>query len=253
MWQITLKGRIDNFNRAAVNHALKPIGVAVPRNIKAGHALIGFADDKLNEAYDQALMNVSFSAARANLELKIQEVADDLLSAARARWLGRYIKTRLDSHFGADEVDGQAFKRAERELSERAWRYRLKYNMRDVGKALGDAVSFMQTALCEQNPAQAKALRHAIDACTTFDLIVMASCGVAAYGRFTPKDILCAALQKDPEAYVRGKAPMQDWVISGNWGRVVLKAGPYNDDARLDDLAKELAARLAGWDLRYYR
>jgi len=97
MWQITLKGRIDNFNRAAVNHALKPIGAAVPRNIKTGHALISFADDKLNEAYDQALMNVSFSAARAKLEPKIQVVTDNVISGEdRPRWLRRIIKTRLD-------------------------------------------------------------------------------------------------------------------------------------------------------------
>jgi hypothetical protein len=81
----------------------------------------------------------------------------------------------------------------------------------------------------------------------------MAACGVGAAGRFTPKDILCAALQKDREAYLRGKAPMQDWVSSGNWGRAVLRAGPYNDDARLDELAKELADRLATWDMSYYR
>ena len=96
MWQITLKGCIDNFNRAAVNHALKPIGAAVPRNIKTGHALISFADDKLNEAYDQALMNVSFSAG-AKLEPKIQEVVDEAhVSVDQARWLRRIIKTRLD-------------------------------------------------------------------------------------------------------------------------------------------------------------
>ena len=125
-------------------------------------------------------------------------------------------------------MDGQAFKRVERELSDRAWRYRVKYNMRDCGEALGNVVSLMQTALCEQNPAQAEALRATIDACTMFDLVAMASRGVAVHGRFTPKDILCAALQKDPEAYARGKSPMQDLVISGNWGRAVLRAGPYN-------------------------
>jgi hypothetical protein len=88
MWQSTLKRRIDKFNRAAVNHALKPIGVTVPRNMEAGHAFIKFADDQLNEAYDRALMNVSFSAAAwAKFEPKTQEMPSELTFADHARRL----------------------------------------------------------------------------------------------------------------------------------------------------------------------
>jgi hypothetical protein len=246
MWRSVLWRRIDKFNRAAVNHALEPIERAVPRNIEAGHALVRFGDERVNEAYDRALINVSFSAtAWAKFELKPQEMeSEGLLSADEARRLGAIIKNRLDSHFDAGVMDGQAFKAAESELSDAAWRYRPLY----LGKVLDGVVSTMQTSLCEQNPARADALRRAIEARTRFDVIVAAACGVTAEGRFTPKDILCAALQKDREGYRRGKAPMQDWVRSRNWGGAVLREGPYNDDARLAELVKELAARLMAWD-----
>jgi len=81
MWLSTLKSRIDKFNRAAVNHALEPIGVTVPRNIEAGHSLISFAYDQLDQAYDRALMGVSFSAAAwEKFEPTTQEMAEELFS-----------------------------------------------------------------------------------------------------------------------------------------------------------------------------
>ena len=67
-------------------------------------------------------------------------------------------------------------------------------------------------------------------------------------GTIHAQGFFCAALREDPEGYRRGKAPLQDWVRSGNWGKAVLRAGPYNDDARLADLVKELTARLTAWD-----
>ena len=41
MWLRTLKGRIDKFNRANVNHALEPISVSVPRNMVVDHHVLG--------------------------------------------------------------------------------------------------------------------------------------------------------------------------------------------------------------------
>jgi hypothetical protein len=218
--------------------------------LEAGHTLIGFADGRLREAYHRALINVSFSAAAwAKFEPKIQEVESELPSMQdQARRLTAYIKNRLYSRFDAGVMDGQAFKTAESEQSESARRLGERSNEPELGEALGEVVSMMLASLFEQNPAQAEALRRAIEARRMFGVITLAACGVIARGRFTPKDILCAALHRDREGYRLGKAPMQDWVRSGNWGDAVLRAGPYNDDARLHDLATELVGRLTAWD-----
>jgi hypothetical protein len=179
--------------------------------LEAGHTLIGFADGRLREAYHRALINVSFSAAAwAKFEPKIQEVESELPSMQdQARRLTAYIKNRLYSRFDAGVMDGQAFKTAESEQSESARRLGERSNEPELGEALGEVVSMMLASLFEQNPAQAEALRRAIEARRMFGVITLAACGVIARGRFTPKDILCAALHRDREGYRLGKAPMR--------------------------------------------
>ena len=212
---------IDGFNRAALNQALEPIGVRVPRTVKAGHDLMTTGADALSNAYDRILpqMKMNGPAWLRSASNKLQTIADEL-PADDARRFNTMIDNRFNGRFGpTGEMDGKTFKQAESYLSGRARSY-IGTSSDELGRALTSAVSLMRDELANQNPALAPQLRNINSAYAMFTRIERAANGAANNGRFTPADLLKASRSMDPsrdhQAFAKGDALMQAFAQTGD-------------------------------------
>lgn len=213
---------IDGFDRAVVNQALEPIGETVPRNMVAGHGLVQMAQDKLSAAYDKVLPNVSFSETEWHNLLnspQAQQVISEL-PADQAHLLNNLLNNRVTSRFKNGILDGQAFKKAEAELSGKAASFGRGTYEANLGEAIHDIIDMMRSSLVQQNPDHARELQNVNYAWAMFSRVRNAAGGADAAGRFSPTDLLRAARRLDLSpgrgSFARGDALLQAFGEAGD-------------------------------------
>jgi hypothetical protein len=214
---------VDDFQRSAVAQALAPIGAIVPRTVKAGHALMDFATDKLGQAYERILPKLSLAKegvarviqADPEVSMLMRQMAPD-----DAKSLANVIQDRVLARFDDNGMmDGRTFKAVESRLSRLA--DSLSQGRPELSYGIRHALGSLRDELANQNPIVGPDLQKINDAFSMFARLRAASVRDAdSRGRFEPHDLLQAMKSEDPSSgnssFSRGRAPMQAFAEAGN-------------------------------------
>lgn len=216
---------VESFNAAALNRALAPIGQTLPRNIKPGYEAVEEVQNRLGQAYDDLLPNISAQLDRPLYD----DIAAVLIDAAaempvdRLDQLRRVLENRVFRNVDQSDatISGEQFKRIESELGALARQYRLALD--PAAASFGDAVSGVQNALREmiarQNPQQAARLRQINEGYANLVRIERAAGSTAAQaaeGVFSPTQLGVAAAQGASRSSRASQgALLQDLAVAG--------------------------------------
>jgi muramidase (phage lysozyme) len=216
------RGRaVEEFNEAALNRALAPIGQKVSRVGREGVDDVGRA---IGDAYDNLMPRLNFKADNQfATELGSLQQMTATLPPAQASQFENIVRNqvvgRLTPQGGAT---GQNFKAIESELGRLGNSYRSSAvaGERELGMAIGELQSSLRTALERSNPQAAGELSKINQAFANFTRIQRAASGVGAQdGVFTPAQLSSAVRSADTSArkgaYARGSALMQDLTDAG--------------------------------------
>ena len=153
------KGAIEQFNTAAINRSLTPIGEKLPKGVTSGHEAIQFAIDKLDDAYNTILPKLSGKIdGRMIADVnKIKSMVQSLPEAQRQQF-DDIVKTELFGRFtGSGLASGESIKVAESQLGNfsRGLGRSQDYNASKLGEAIGEVQRSLRTMLTRQNPSEA--------------------------------------------------------------------------------------------------
>lgn len=221
------RGRsLAEFNEAAANRALSPIGGKAEGT---GFQAIKKAGDELSAAYDSALnqvKHITFDQQFGNDLLQLKQMASNLTPTMQAKF-DRLLNDNVTGRMSPNgSMLGEVYKKVDSELGQVAGKWQ-KSSMASESE-FGDAVAQLQSLLNQQmrrsNPQVADRL-SAIDAgwANLVRLEGAAKAGINAEGTFTPGQLNAAIRQADQStrgrSIARGTALMQDL---GNAGQQVL-------------------------------
>lgn len=231
---------VEQYTRAAINRALRPIGERLPDNL-TGNKAIDYAYGKLGDRYDDLLPNLKgsldFKAAPNALPktagqqapLSLREELDNLrqlgqnLPEPQRGQLGRIIDKEIIDRFTPQGMAaGETLKDIESKLGgmKKYFRKSENYDVRN----LGDAVDEMQAALRRMtervNPMYQGELQKINEGYANFKITQRAASNVgAAEGAFTPaqhhRAVRAQDFSKDKARFAEGNALQQDLSTAG--------------------------------------
>lgn len=216
---------IHDFNRAALNRALKPIGLSLEKGTPVGREAIDKVHQAISGAYDDLLPKISGAADDefvSSLSASLKQSLSDL-PESRAKQFENIVMNDVFGKFGNDgKISGDVLKQIQSKVGKLIRRYGSSQDadslqMSDALKDVGDALRAM---LKRQNPDYAPSL-DAIDSAYAQLLRVerAASSLGAKEGVFTPAQFTNAVKAMDPSLrktqFARGNALMQDFAESG--------------------------------------
>lgn len=217
---------LDQFNRAAINRAVAPVGAKAEGT---GFEAVKKAGDTLSDAYDSALSQVkhiTFDNQFGTDLAQLKAMASNLTPSMQSKFdklLNDNVTGRMSPN---GSMLGDVYKKVDSELGQIAKKWQ-KSSMASESE-FGDAVAQLQSLLNQQmrrsNPQVADTL-NAIDAgwANLVRLEGAAKSGINAEGMFTPAQLNAAIRQTDQStrgrSVSRGTALMQDL---GNAGQQVL-------------------------------
>ena len=211
----------EQFNQAAWNRALEPLGEKLPKGM-VGREAAQFVWDRKNQAYDSALNAVgpiamdrqlvsAMNAVKAGSGLK-PNVADELQGLIQANVFDR----ARNGYLTPEDLQG-----ATAELRRKASGYISdpSFDNRELGQALQKAHEALQDAISRQAPPGASAqLQAAKKAYANYVRAERAAGSPAAVdGIFSPAQLQAAVRAQDPtrSGFARGTALMQDLSDAG--------------------------------------
>lgn len=212
---------VESFNIAAVNRAIEPIGAKVPKDVKAGHDAVGYAADKLGDAYDQLLPQLTVRAdqAFAGGVSNLLQLAQNL-PKERFNQVAKIIQSNISKFSQTGVMSGETMKAVESDLG----RLARQYGSSSVGdeRLVGDAVRQFQQELrslvTRSNPTKAAELGAINKGYANLIRVESAAKG-AKDGIFTPGQLQTATRVTDKSvrkrASARGDALMQDLATAG--------------------------------------
>lgn len=236
---------VEDFNEAAINRAVAPVGASVKGH---GQEAVAKAGDILSDAYETAIgkiKGVKFDSPQFNHELGVlQQMAANLEPAHAARFnkaLSDVVLGRM-SPIGA--MIGQTYKRVDSELGQLAARYGKSpmAGEKELGDAVGELQRILRAQVARDNPDFSQAIRAADKGWANLVRVEGAATKAAnADGVFTPGQLNLAARTADRStrrrATARGDSLMQDlgnaaqnvignkYPDSGTAGRLLSGAG----------------------------
>lgn len=206
----------EQLNRAVYNRVLEPIG---EKTTKVGREAVREASQKVSQAYDDVLKNVTFipdDVFRGEIS-NISRLAQELPQKESRQFqniLNREVFGPLSKGRG---VDGISFKQMESNLGEQASRFLSSTDA--YQKSLGDAISELQSSLRSNlvrlNPQYADQLQRVNASFANLVRLQKAAGTVGANeGIFTPSQLAQAVRSSDrtvrKNKYAQGRALMQD-------------------------------------------
>jgi len=201
------------FNRAAVEEALSPIGVKVPRGLE-GRALIGFGQRTLTTNYNKTLSKMKVS--------NTIDLLDELLTITKS--VDPDIKKYVDNRAFKDVINrispdgglsGTSLKASQASLRRRI--NKLKREGTDEGDRKADALedlrNVLNAAISKENPKLAPQLNKIDQAYGRFEIVRNAELRRKTVEGFNPGDLLQAAAKGDAtkrqSKFSAGEARMQ--------------------------------------------
>ena len=223
---------IEDFNIAAINQVLEPIGKSLPAGTKAGKNAIGVMQQTIDDEYSRVL---DASGARLqstpglrnrirSLQYLLRTTPDETQNTFN-KIVTQHIERRFGTRPGPTGVtpafggsmDGRTLKQVESELTEKVKQYSGGSGAdRELGKALGQLRQELRDEIERQNPQLAHDLQNVNKAYAMQARIEQAagSRGSDTDNVFRPTDLDSAVRTQDPtkrhRAYARGDALMQD-------------------------------------------
>lgn len=217
------KGRgLEQFNSAAINRAVSPIGKKVT---KIGHEGIKEAGDLLSTAYDKALSKIKYVNIDDNFNAALSEVEQQSagLEKTFADKFTKLLETKVLSNAAGGNLKGDKFKSIVSDLGKEAARFSGFENSaaRDYGNAVNGLKGvLMRQAARSANPKAMNALKAADKGYANLVRIEQAAKSAKNNnGVFTPGQLNSAAQITDKSvrrrAVSRGTALMQDLSTAG--------------------------------------
>lgn len=226
---------VEDFNRAAINRSLAPLGRSLPADTAAGHDAVAFAGDALGETYDRLLPQIStkldspFSQAIADAGATVDARLPNAMGEQFQSTLADVFK-KLGTPQGmgpANTFGGRATKDVAIDLGalKRSYSGSADANQRALGGAYADVARALDDAVARSNPqlsAELGAIDQGYANLVPIERAAANATGNAsgkAAGVFTPQQLRQAVRQGDTSvrdrATARGSALMQDLAENG--------------------------------------
>ena len=215
----------EQFNRAAIDRSLAPIGQKLPKGV-TGHEAIEFANDQLSKAYDDVITKVGSIAPDQQLAQEIANLGAmvDTLPKERGAQFLKVIKNEITDRIDQyGRITGEGFKAADQNLGKLAAKYMRSTDadQQTLGEALSAAHDALRGWLTRAAPPEASgALKAANAGWAAFKRVQRAASSVAAEdGVFSAAQLHSAVRaldrSKDKGAFAKGTALMQDLSSAG--------------------------------------
>ena len=215
---------VKDFNRAAINQALAPIGETLSKETPLGREAISEMADKITKHYDDLVpqlavkVDPTFGKEINNLTGLAQFLHPD----QRAQFNRTLTQQVLGKFSPNGTMSGEAFKEIESTLGTDARGYlkSMSYDERRLGNAYLELQGQLRDLLMRSNPDRAAELQAANTAYANM-LRVQGAAGATGSkeGVFTPAQLLASVRQLDPSlrksSFARGNALMQDYAEAG--------------------------------------
>ena len=243
---------VEQFNTAAVNRALEPIGETLDEGVSAGVQSIDNALTKVGKVYDDAFENIGDFSLDTQFGEAYKRILSELQESGLVGPVDAFknaVATRITRNIDdiKTEFPGQAWTETQKRF-------------RDLGRQLvGEnqplATAYSQMALemgemvARQVPEVADQLKNANQAYRMLIPIKNASLTAASASRggvFTPNVLNTAIKNNSRNAFARGSAPMQDFAQAGV---NVLGDRLNNSGTALRTIGQNLPALLLGGGL----
>lgn len=207
----------EQFNRVVINRALKNIGVQLPDDLPVGREAVGFAADRVSDAYERLMPRLQlkpdkpFLNTLQRLEKQAADLPGDGLKAFRNA-IGDDVLGMLRQ---GQTLAGDGLKTLESRLSSRATLLkRGDAYQQMVGETVEGLLGELRNALMRSNPAARQELK-AVNRAFAEMVRVERAAGAAGSttGVFTPKAYQAAVKASDASkrgaAFARGRAMNQ--------------------------------------------
>lgn len=212
---------VEQFNRAAYNRALSPIGQKATGAV--GREGVENVSDALSDAYNKLLPKVSFTADQpfAQELSAVRQMAQNL-PEAQAKRFEKILETELLGKMTpAGKMSGKTLKEVEGQLGTQARGYMgdPSFDNRQLSDALKEVQAIVRRTLERSNPNQAAELKAINTGFANYDRIRRAASSQGNEGVFTPKQMSAAVRSQDKSVgkgtYAKGNAMMQDLTDAG--------------------------------------
>lgn len=232
---------MEQFNIAAVNKALAPIGEKLSKGTPVGREAIEEAGTKLSQAYDDVLPKLTFQADQPFFQQASQLLQDAKakLPAELFKQLDDVLKFQLGKNLNPNtgRMSGETLKVVESELGRlgRSYGKSAVSSERELGNAFQAMQGYIREALERSNPTYAPVLKNINQGYSKLLRVERAAGSLGAKdGVFTGAQLTSAVKALDPSrnkrAFARGNAPMQEFAETGKdiLGQTVPDSGtPY--------------------------
>jgi hypothetical protein len=218
------KRSIEDFNTAAINRVLKPIGKSLEKDVEPGYQAVAKAHETVSNAYDELLPKMKASPDKDFLEsLSSIKEATSLLPEAQAKQFHTILDHVINKRMTGDVATGDSVKLIQTELRQYAQKFSGKQNDANsqiLGELLNDVKSSFDDLLSRQNPKLAGQLKNINTAYANLTRVERAAASTGApSGVFTPSQLNTAVKAKDTSLnkrqFSQGKALMQDLSEAG--------------------------------------
>lgn len=217
---------IREFNRAAYNRVLEPLGLQYTKDAPVGNDGIAKLGELVSKAYEHA-----FDGAKivddAPLQDGISQAVDDasnVLPGDRVRLLRQNVNRLITSKFDENgELSGDALKTAKNWLAEQVRSGPMaSMDERNLASAYGDILGAVKDAIADSDPDRGALLHAADNAYMRFVRVAQAGATNNASGKegiFTPNQLSSAIRSLEGSTrrmnFAKGTAPMQDLAQAG--------------------------------------
>lgn len=207
---------IEQFNTAAYNDVLKPLGMKA--SDKIGREGVQELEDTISGEYQKILPKLTFTPDHQFVtEMSTLATNAKFMPPQQADMFEKILRDKIGTRLGASGVmDGETFKGLESELRGLAKGYQSdsSFDNRQLGDAISDALDTMRSTLLRSNPTHAPELTKINEAWARYSRIRRAAGSVGAEsGVFTPAQLQAAVKAKDESVdkgrFAKGQALMQ--------------------------------------------
>lgn len=213
---------VESFNRAVANEVLEPLGASVARDAPVGRALVNSVDDQISAAFNRSLARVRPFGPDQQFATDLARIGQDFLTPESQGTFARLLQDRVVSRFQGGALDGETFKKIDRELGTAARLYGASTEPRfqELARSLRGVQGAMRDLLARSNPDVAPDITAANAAFARFVRMEAAAAGQGATeGVFSPAQLSGAVRGADRSVrhggYARGDAVLQELSDAG--------------------------------------
>ena len=214
--QSVAKRRVESiidFNRVALNEAVEPIGLNIPKNLSAREAF-EFVDDAVSKSYDDVLGKLSINNTK-NLEEKIlKSIVNSDLDETTQNVLLKQMEKKIFSKIKNGKLDGKTIKNLETELGRLERSYLPKGGFEgEVGIEYGKIKKVLLNELADQNDGAVDLQKINKAYANLIPIKEAMSTAIAREGVFTPAQLLRGIKKTDKSKFKtkssKGGQPLQ--------------------------------------------